>query len=398
MKVLQICSKPPVPEVDGGCKAMNSITEGLFNNNVTVKVLTISTLKHPFLRTELKEDYLSKTQIESSAIDTRVKSKAAFLNLFSKTSYNIDRFYDKPFSDLVVATLKAQTFDIILLESLYVTPYIAEIIAVSDAKIVYRAHNIEHQIWERNANYEKNILKKQYFKFLANRLKQYEVSLLNKVDAIVSISKKDREGLMSLGCIKPIHVTPFGFNLDDALPFKKLQSVTNFFHIGSMDWEPNQEGMKWFFEHVWGKLITDNNTLQFNLAGKRMPDWLVNWKQKKVNIIGEVDDALAFIQHNDVMIVPLFVGSGMRIKIIEGMAMGKLVIATTIAAEGIEYTNGENILIANTPQEFITAIIKVTKDVVYANKIGGNAKKMIESNYDNSIIAINLVQFFKRLL
>ena len=93
MKVLQICSKPPVPSIDGGCKAMNNITEGLLSNNIRVKVLTISTAKHPFLPEKISADYIEKTNIEHFFIDTRVKPISALLNLCKSNSYNLSRFF-----------------------------------------------------------------------------------------------------------------------------------------------------------------------------------------------------------------------------------------------------------------------------------------------------------------
>jgi hypothetical protein len=97
MRVLQICLKPPLPEVDGGCKAMHAITKGLLDNDVEVKVLTISTDKHPFSPEKMTTDYLERTKIEHSYIDTRVNFFDAFFNLFSSKSYNLDRFYNKDF-------------------------------------------------------------------------------------------------------------------------------------------------------------------------------------------------------------------------------------------------------------------------------------------------------------
>jgi glycosyltransferase involved in cell wall biosynthesis len=397
MRVLQICSKPPLPAIDGGCKAMNNITGGLLQNDIEVKVLTVSTFKHPFLLKKMDATYLKNTQIENCEIDIKVKPIAAFFNLFSKESYNVIRFFSKEFEKLIASTLQNNEYDIIFLESLFMTPYIEIIRANSNAKLVYRAHNIEHEIWERNTIEEKNSIKKQYLKLLTKRLRKYEIAVLHKVDAIASISEKDKKTLLELGSKKPISVTPFGFDLSQVSESKEIKKVVNFFHIGSMDWEPNQEGIKWFLENVWSRIIEQNATLQFNLAGKRMPQWLKEWNQKNVNIIGEVDDALEFIQENDVMVVPLFVGSGMRIKIIEGMAIGKPVIATKIAAEGICYKNGFDIVIADTIDEFVSQAEQMVENYSYTNQIGKNARKTIASNYDNKFIVNNLVQFFKQL-
>ena len=124
MKVLQICLKPPFPEVDGGCKAMHAITQGFLDNGIDVKVLTISTPKHPFQKEKMSDSYLEKTGIEHVFIDTKVTFIGAFLNLFSSKSYNLERFYSKNFETLILKELKETNYDVVLLETFFVTGYI----------------------------------------------------------------------------------------------------------------------------------------------------------------------------------------------------------------------------------------------------------------------------------
>jgi glycosyltransferase involved in cell wall biosynthesis len=393
MRVLQICLKPPLPSIDGGCLAMNALTQGLIDNNIEVKLLTISTAKHPFVIEKLPKEYLQKTQVEHTFIDTKVKPTEAFCNLFSKQSYNIKRFYNDEFKELIVETLKKNKYDVVLLESLFITPYIKDIKKHSEAKIIYRSHNIEHEIWERNAKQTKG-LKKSYVNLLAKRLKAYEIEIINQVDGIAAITDKDKTELINLGCTKPIIVTPFG--IDNAVFNIESKTESNtIFHIGSMDWVPNQEGMKWFLTNVWDKVIAKNTNAQFNLAGKNMPNWMQNLQQQNVTVFGQVESAFNFMNDNSILVVPLFAGSGMRIKIIEAMALGKLVIATCIALEGISCTHKKDIIVANTSEEFVEAITFYLTNTDKQKHIALAGKQLIQSNYDNQVIVNNLVSFFK---
>lgn len=393
MRVLQICSKPPVPSVDGGCKAMNNITEGLISNNIQVKVLTISTDKHPFLTEKMSASYIKNTAIEHCFIDTRIKPVAAFLNLCKSKSYNLSRFYCQKFEELIVSTLAKHEFDVIILEGLFVSGYINSIRKNSKAKIVFRAHNIEHEIWERNTQNERKGLKRLYLKKLAEQLKIQEIQVLEDVDVIASITQKDKNQIKELGCKTEIKVIPFGINVTN---YKQEENTTqfSFFHIGSMDWIPNQNGIKWLLEKVWNKISESNNKVTLRLAGKNMPEWLLKLNQKNVEVIGEVDDAINFINQNQIMVVPLFSGSGMRIKIVEGMALGKTIIATTIALEGIDYTPNKNVIVADTKEEFIKAINWCLTNKEGAKQIGVNALELIHRKYDNSKIIKELISIF----
>lgn len=393
MKVLQLCLKPPVPAVDGGCKAMNNITQGLLNLGVNVKILTLSTHKHPFQKEKLNKNYIKNTAIESVFIDTQIKIKDAFLNLFSSNSYNIERFYNRDFEKLIIKTLKENNFDVVLFESLYVTPYTEIVKKNSKAKLVYRSHNIEYEIWKRNATLEKGA-KKQYLNLLAKRLKKYEKNILNKFDGIAAITEKDKQELKKIGAEK-VEVFPFGINTKDYTPMKSQNQ--NLFYIGSMDWAPNINGVKWFLDMVWPKLIKKQPELKFYLAGRKMPKWLLNYKQQGINVIGEVESANDFINQNQIMIVPLFAGSGMRIKIIEAMALGKMVIATSIALEGIKCKHQKNVIVANNQKEFSDAILYYTSNINEQEKIAKAGLDLVQSNYDNQVIVNNLVEFFNQI-
>ena len=396
MKILQICLKPPIPEVDGGCKAINNLTQGFLANNFEVKLLTLSTPKHPFQSKAISEEYQTKTKIEHVFINTEVTFWGAFLNLFSCKSYNIERFYSQQFDELIKKTLQQNQFDIVILESLYVTKYISIIRENTTAKVIYRAHNIESEIWENNAKQEKGI-KSSYLNLLAKKLKRFEKKIINQFDGIAAITKNDQQKFLKMGCKIPVEVFPFGIDIKKYIK-SNSQTPISIFHLGSMDWKPNEMGIKWFLDNIWSSIANQFPAVKLNLAGKNMPKWLLNYQQSNVVIHGEIVNAIDFMNQHTIMVVPLFVGSGMRIKIIEGMALGKVVIATTLATEGITYQTNEQLIIADSAQEFIKSITLCLTNEQLRKKIEINANKMVTTNYDNKVIVNNLVQFFKHII
>ena len=398
MKILQVCSKPPYPPKDGGSIAMNILTQGLIACGNEVTVLAINTSKHFIKKEDIDLCYLQKTSYRSVFIDTAVKPRAAFLNFFTKESYNISRFYSKKFEKNLVELLVSKPFDIVQLETLWVTPYISSIRAVSTAKIVLRSHNVEYQLWERLAKTCTNPIKKIYLKFLAKRLKQYEINMLNKYDGIACITQSDAVIYKSDGCLKPIVHIPFGIDIVEYLPKKNELWQLSLFHIGAMDWMPNIDGIKWFLQYVWNKVLVLHPTVKLYLAGRNMPNWLTKSKITNVEIEGEVPDSKQFINSKSIMIVPLTSGGGMRIKIIEGMALGKTIISTTIGAEGIEYENKKNILIADSDDEFQKAINTCLTDSNSCEEIGKNARILVENKYDNKKICEKLNAFYLSLI
>jgi glycosyltransferase involved in cell wall biosynthesis len=397
MKILQICNKVPYPPNEGGSIAMNLISEGLLNAGHNVKVLAINAKKNFIDIASLPEEYRIKTAIEAVYVDTDIKVLKAFLNLFSSRSYNVERFINKDFEKKIAELLSKEQYDIVQLETLYVCPYIELIRKYSKAPIVYRAHNVEHLIWERICRSEKNPLKRAYLKLLTKRLKSYETGILNKVDGIAAITGYDAQLISGLGSRKPVISIPVGFRLKDVPGISNDYKFPSFFHIGSMNWIPNIEGIEWFLGNVWPSFSKQYPAVSFHLAGRHMPAEFMNLENKNIINHGEVDNAHQFMQSWAVMIVPLLSGSGMRVKIIEAMACGKAVIATTIGAEGINCKDKLNILIADNPEQFMAAMEYCLSDKAKVDKIGENARSLVENEYDNGRIVSNLLEFYKKI-
>ncbi|MCF8255091.1 MAG: glycosyltransferase family 4 protein, partial [Bacteroidia bacterium] len=193
-------------------------------------------------------------------------------------------------------------------------------------------------------------------------------------------------------------VFPFGIPTDTLLVNRENMEIPSVFHLGSMDWMPNQEAMKWFIQEVWDKVNLEFPSLPFYLAGRNIPDSFFAYNQQKnVHVLGEIEDAIEFMNQKAIMIVPLFSGSGIRVKILEGMALGKCIISTDLGAQGIDITDGENILIANTAEEFVKKISYLVAHPNEITRIGNNASSLAKEKYDNQKIIQKLLRFYSHL-
>lgn len=396
MRVLQICNKPPYPPVDGGTLAMNCITQGLLSAGCEVMVFSACSDKHPVREHQMTEAYVADTHFDSCYIDLSVRPLDALIALMCGESYHVKRFDSDEFRTKLISILKENTFDLIHVESVFLTPYVPTIRKYSSAKIVLRAHNVEHQIWRRVAQSTRNIFKKMYLRHLSLTLRAYECEHINDYDAVACITDADARMFKSLGCRKPIIDLPFGIIPDVVDNISDEEN--SLFHLGSMDWMPNVEGIEWFIEKVWPKVHKELPQVHFYLAGRKMPGHLMNMDVEGVTVVGEVPDAMYFIGSKKINVVPLLSGSGIRVKIIEAMSVGKVVITTSVGAEGIGYTDGENILIANTPEEFVFQIRRCVEDSEFCQTIGNNAARLIADKYNPDTLTERLVELYQSLL
>lgn len=397
MNILLLFNRIPYPLKDGGAIAAYNMIAGLKAQGNTVDVFTLNTKKHYFPVNELPDTLTTNGRYFAADIDTSIKVLDAFLNLFTNESYNIKRFYKKEVEEQLIEVLKSTNYDLIQIEGLFMMPYINAIKSYSSAKISFRAHNVETQIWSRLAASSSGI-KSRYLKLLSERIHQFEISEPNKVDCIVPITEEDAVFFREHFPNKKIVVSPAGVDVSHFISSDTKPEAKSLFHLGALNWLPNQEAVHWLCKDIFQKLIAKRNDFTLSLAGKNTPEEFYQYANANIVVLGEIDDAVQFMNSKSIMLVPLLSGSGMRLKIIEGMALGKAIISTSVGAEGIKYTNQHNIIIANTTDEFVNAIEDLLDHPEKITFIGGNAKQLILREYENQSVVNKLLSFYKEEL
>lgn len=398
MKILVLTTKPPWPPHDGSAVASKSIIEGLAMQGVEMALLSITTQKHVAIDNASVNPTLPLSVYKRLFIDTSVRPVPLVTNfIFSSTPYDIERFYSHKFMRLIASMPDLNNYDIIQCEGLVFALYVTEIRALTGARIVLRAHNLEHQIREMMAEDEKFLPKRIYLKNLAGRIRHLESRCRSLFDAIVTITDKDKRWFDDQPGDAPVIVAETGVQaITEAVSTQKRRSRVGF--IGALDWQPNIRGLIWFIREVWPVIVKQSPDASLIIAGRNASKATVR-SLKGPNIIfeGEINDASGFTSSMTVMIAPLFAGSGMRIKIIEAMKAGVPVVASPVAASGVPVTDNHNILLADDSNEFASAVLKMLGDSSESNRITTNAHSLLKDKYDNNKITSHLYGFYKVL-
>lgn len=394
MNVLFVTNKPSYPSIDGGSIATRKIIEGLVYKKVKLNVLSLSSYKHAFDKSAIPQDISSKVHFTSQHVDLRIRLfNLLYSFLFKQVPYIVSRFYSRIIAQRIEEMLKEQEYDVIILESVFLGPYLAGIRKLSDAKVVLRAPNIEHSIWMGVAEHS-SYLKRFYLKQIAHKLKQYESNIFQLVDGIATVTDDDSQAIKTVSST-PIANIPVGVNIKACEQHYKHQHSIYF--IGALDWKPNLDGLKWFVENVWDELTKLLPHLEFHVAGKRTPAEIHRIKRKNIFIHGQVRDAQQFMREHGVMVVPLFSGSGMRVKIVEAMSQLSPVVSSSIGASGIPVTHERDILIANKKQEFVEQIKRLIAHEEEAQRIAYGGVQILKNHFDDAVIAEKFYGFLKQL-
>ena len=384
MNVLILSHKPPFPIIDGGCYAMTQFLKNISSIETIeqIEYFSIHTHKHPFITEDFPE--IKNVNFSSSFVDTKIYFIDALISIIKKKSYNISRFYSKSVKRELEQLCKMMNFDIVIFEGLFTTIYQKDIQGFSNAKFGYRAHNIEHEIWQQLAKKERNSIKKYFLKLLAKNLKTKELELINSVDFILPLSSKDQEKIKKK-TNKPSFYIPVSINNFEP---KADYSNLSLCFIGSFNWRPNSEGLLWFIKDVFPKIKQHFPHITINIAGRESEKINELKGLDGVNIKGFVINSSDFLLENGIFIAPLISGSGVKIKVLEALSLGLPCVLTEIAAEGLDLPTTINI--SKTADDFTNDLLQLINNES-ARKIRGlDAYSFIKAEFSDNKISSDL--------
>lgn len=381
-KILIITNRVPYPLNDGGNLAMQSMIDGYLYKGWQVYLLAMNTSKHYLPATLLKTLYTNLAGFEWMDVNNDIKPANVIRNfLFSKQAEHAERFYLPEFEHKIVDILANFKPDVVQVESVYLTTYMPAIKQHSRATTVLRLHNIEYHIWHSLSKKTHNFLKRRYLTDLTKRLKRFERDAWKQYDVVLAITEKDADHVIRLEDVPGLIVAPFGMDTR-AIPVSTAEERWVGYHIAAMDWISNRESVEWFLAEVWPGLHATLPSFEFYFAGRKMPQEFARLNMEGVHCEMEVADAAAFIADKKILIVPIMSAGGIRVKILEAMAAGKIVITTPFGIKGIEAKAAEHYLSATSPNDFIRAVKWCLTNKDKAQVMADKARNLVLQHYD----------------
>ena len=273
-------------------------------------------------------------------------------------------------------------FDVAHADQLNMAQYAAR---VPGARKILDAHNalwlLYKRLWETmRPGPQKWLLGRDW-----RLLKQYEGQVCRAFDAVLAVSQGDKTELEdAMGEPSDIQVIPIAIDTDEAGPVERHPEADHILHIGTMYWPPNIDGVRWFIHQVYPHIRAQHPNAHFDVVGARPPQDLISLggNGSGVNVTGYVADATPYLEQAGVMVVPVRAGGGMRVKILNALAQGLPMVSTTIGCEGIAVQDGRHLLIADTPEEFAQATLRLLNDKSLADELGRNGRRLVQSIYD----------------
>ncbi|MBL8132109.1 MAG: glycosyltransferase [Anaerolineae bacterium] len=302
--------------------------------------------------------------------------------------------------------LQSRGFDLVQFEGLETASYAPIVRRIQPtARIVYDAHNAEFALQRSMARVESLSLWRLpaalYSRTQARRITQFERAVCERADAVIAVSQDDAEHLSSLETSTPIHTLPNGIFADDYMAggnHLELSGIPLVF-TGKMDYRPNVDAIQWFAEAIFGDILTQHSEAKLYVVGQAVHGNLLVLQQSnpRIAFTGWVESVKPFLHHATVFVAPLRMGSGTRLKILEAMAAGCAIVATTVAISGLEDAVRDALIVADTAQGFSSAVSQLIGDSGARQRLSVAARRYACERYDWSILAPRLRQIYAGL-
>jgi glycosyltransferase involved in cell wall biosynthesis len=259
-------------------------------------------------------------------------------------------------------------------------------------------HNIEYLLLRRLAEVESSPDRKAFGYVEAAKVRREEVQAWRHCDGAVFTSEADMGVMRAAFPEKPACVVPNGVDDEYFSPTDDEPEPSTVVFTGSINYRPNTDAVAYFIKEVMPRLLRVKPSARFVVVGQGAPDSLLRLADGNVEFTGSVPDVRPYIARAAVVIAPLRVGSGTRLKILEALAMGKPVVTTTIGCEGLSVIDGEHLMVADDPQPFAEAVARLMSDRKLATELGRSGRTLIERDYSWSVVIQHLERFHTQLI
>ena len=393
--VLFITTQLPYPPKSGGTIKSWNYVKFLSQNHV----LSIASL----LKDDDKKhvvDFCKALKLEHFEQEEIEIQRTAFNLLksyFVSPCLNVFRNYSKNFQSKINSLAKKA--DVILVDHYEVFQYVSPNFK---GKIVMHTHNAEFMLWQRMSELTTNPIKKLILKVEATRVKSYEAAIFEKSDLIYS-TPSDIELYKKHGLNTSKHALTYHLGNDSllTLPDLKFSSTEkSLTFIGTLSWEPNIDGICWFIDQCWSSIEQVHPDVKLYILGSKPNERILKSANNDPNIVftGFVQDLDTYLQKTRVYIAPLRFGSGMKVKVLEGLYRGTPTVTTSVGAEGLDLVNGSNCVIADSPQDFIAGCLTLFENEALWNNFRDKTRVLAAKKYTWNALFTTMEKNLQKIL
>lgn len=361
MKILWVKAGRLLPLDTGGKIRSYNILHHLAKQNEVTLLTYYGGRREPQYEASLSQHFPGAHTIHTAAPEGTLRQSLDYIwNLSSRAPYAVKKFTHPAVQDLVTEWLSEKCFDVAICDFLSASLNFPDHLNIP---AVLFQHNVESVLWRRMAQTETMPLRRLSYRIEAAKMLRYETHALGKFHHIIAVSDRDRDEMLALDARCLITVVPTGVDTEKykvSPPAGADPPIVVF--TGSMDWEPNIDAVEFFCREIWPSILKAFPAARFQIVGRNPHPRVERLKSASVGITGMVPNVADYLRSATVVVVPLRIGGGTRLKIFEAMAMGKALVSTSIGAEGLDVKHGQDLMISDRPESFSASVQQLLRE------------------------------------
>jgi sugar transferase (PEP-CTERM/EpsH1 system associated) len=383
MKILQLSPRIPYPLNTGGSIGIFNITKHLAKRGHEIHMVALG---RPGT-VDANCDLHSYCQLKVVDVRTETVYARMLLNLFTKQAYTLSKYNSPLVYNEINNICRRLNPDVVHVDHLHMAWYGPYVRQRWDIPIALREHDVVFTIWERLAATQRNALQRFYIRLQTERIKRFERNFCTIYDRVVAISDEDRQRLLGVCPTAKVSVIPGGVDTEFFRPLQTPREELNILFVGGLNGEPNIDAVTWFARAVWPIVACQCPETDFTVVGSRPSVAIKKLASDRVKIVADVPDVRPYLSQASVFVVPMRVGGGIRLKILEALAMKKAIVSTSIGCEGIALADGTHLLIADNESDFAKKTIQLLRNPRLGAELGENGYRVVTERYSWESVA-----------
>lgn len=362
MRILWVKAGKLLPVDTGGKIRSYNILKQLARNHVVTVLSYYGGPRDSNYESAIAAEFPGAHTMHTAALDGSflVQFLDYLLRMFQPAPFAVCKFTDPGVQGRLASWLRGATFDVAVCDFLSASQNFPHSPAVP---CVLFQHNVETALWRRLASTESNLARRLAYKIEARKMERYETAALRRFPRVIAVSDRDREQMLQMNPGGQVTVVPTGVDTHAFVAAEHTETNSpKIVFTGSMDWEPNIDAVSYFCREVFPAIRAEFPSVIFQIVGRDPHPKVKRLASDSVQVTGTVPSVADYLRDATVVVVPLRIGGGTRLKIFEAMAMGKALVSTSIGAEGLDVQSGRDLLLADDPKSFVDAILLLLRN------------------------------------
>lgn len=393
LRILVVSTRLPYPPSWGFARRVFHLAESLAHRHRVTMLCYVTPDDRPEAQTAFSSMIHELVTVPVPREGTAAKRSKQALSLFSRTPFHVRAVRDPGLQGALDDLLRREQFDVVQIES----SQLGWLRFPEGTRLVVDEHNIESEVLGRMAKAEVSLIRRSFNGWESHRYRAFEKRVWCSATACATTSDRDAQAISSACPALMVSAVPNGVDCEEFSESGQPAKAGALVFTGLLRYRPNVDGVVWFLAEVYPLIRVAHPDVHLTVVGDGPDDVLESLRVPGVTVTGWVEDVRPYMEDASVVVVPLRMGGGTRLKVVEALSMSKAIVSTTLGSEGIDVESGIHVVLADDARSFADAVVDLLRDQRTAKRLGAAGRALAEERYSWARSAAILEELHSRV-